>query len=105
MSVGFEYTPKQRMMMNGLMVYHLDKHPEKQIIQTIQELAELIKTLTKYYGDNEPNNNLLEEIFDVDFMLMQMKKQIIYNNNLNHVYVEIVNGKLHREIVRHRIEL
>ena len=79
------------------------KHPEKQIIQAIQELGELICELTRFYkGDCENvSNELLEEYFDVDFMMYQLRTLLIRNKGFEHEYRVQASLKLEREMARH----
>lgn len=98
------YSKKQLENMQRIADYHLSKHPEKQIIQGIQELGELISELTRYYKGEcimTVPNKLLEEYFDVDFMMYQLRELIIVGNGLEHEYRIQASLKLSRELERH----
>jgi hypothetical protein len=87
--------------MDELTKYHLKHHSDKQIIQAIQECAELIVELTKYDPTSFVTDELLDELFDAGFLIDQMKELFIKKNGNCNRYKRIVNEKLGRELRRH----
>jgi len=98
-----EYTEQQLKDMNTLFNYHNAKpNKQKMILKTIEELSSLNKLLPKLLLEEiKPHDiELLDEIFDTEFMMFQLKRRILNNSYLETLYINIVNAKLERELKR-----
>lgn len=100
-----KFDEKQAAAMNDLIEYHLTHHSEKQPIQAIQELGELIQALTKALLAPESFSlqNIYEEIFDVQMLLNQMYKMFVINNNCEESFKQIADQKIKREKIRWKL--
>ena len=72
-----------------------------QLIMVVEEIAELIKEISKYFRRKDNRENIIEEVGDVYIMLEQMK--IIFNitdeelNTIIDQKIERLEGKLRSE--------
>jgi len=96
------YTHKQTQDMIKLADYHLGISFDDQVLKTIEELSSLIKMLCKYalkeidYEDF----NLLDELYDADYMIFQMKRALLKDEYTKVIFNQIVDAKLERELKR-----
>lgn len=100
-----KYNKRQIEIMNALAEFHINNHTEEdQILKTIEEMSELIKELLKWiwvkrgFAQDISRRTLLDEIFDLDLMLFQLKKYFVEGDQ--GYYRNIVNEKLYREVNR-----
>ena len=104
--MNFGYTEAQKESMKKLADYHLSHGLEGQYFKTVEELSSLIKMICKYalkeidYEDI----NLLDELFDAEFMIFQMKRELLKDEYTDIVFNKIVNEKLERELKRWGLE-
>ena len=104
MKWDFEYWAFAKSAMNAIAEYHLSKHPDKQFNKAIQELAELTVEITKW-KEGDPNfEKLLDELFDAEFMIYQLKRLLIQRDHDHEIFNKLVNAKLLREIEKHGID-
>lgn len=111
------YNARQLEIMNALADYHIENHTEEdQVLKLIEEMGELIQVFIKYIfvrkGTIEKKDydaeKLLEEFFDLDFMMFQFKKYFLIfreNTSAKYAYMKIVNLKLKRELDRWGIKV
>lgn len=104
-----DYTDVQLKKMLMITKYHLSKHPDKQVIKTISELAELINELCECSNKNlvlhgEMLKDLYIEIFDVEFMILQMKILFITDLRKKQFFDQIVDEQLSKELKRRGLE-
>lgn len=84
--------------------YHLAKHPFKQVDKTIEELDELATELERFnYGEFELEN-LLSELFDVQFMIDQIYDLFVVNEDIKKIWFMIIEAKIKRELKRHDLK-
>jgi len=98
----FEYTHSQKEAMKKLSDFHLKEGLEGQLFKTIEEFSSLIKMICKYALEevNYYDFNLLDELFDADFMIFQMKRELLKDEYTKIVFNRIVDEKLERELKR-----
>ena len=98
----YEYNIEQIKDMMKLTEYHLRHHPEKQLDKLLEEFEELREEI-EFYKERRwiITDALLNELFDVDFMMFQIKKMLIDKLEYRHRYNKIVKAKLKRELKRH----
>lgn len=97
------YSDKQILDMTILSNYHIEKGVnDKIIIKTIEELSSLNKLLAKLLlGEIKPHDiNLLDELFDTDFMIFQLKRMLVSDDYMRLIYDNVVDAKLERELKR-----
>ena len=98
----YRYSVEQLKMMMKLSEYHLRHHPEKQLDKLLEEFEELSEEIELYKERGWIiTDALLNELFDVDFMMFQIKKMLVTKLEYSYKYNKIVNAKLKREIKRH----
>lgn len=97
-----KYTHKQIQDMNTLADYHIEYSFNDQVIKTIEELSSLNKLLAKLVlKEIEPHDiELLDELFDSDYMIFQLKKMLVPDEYMAVIYNNVVNTKLERELKR-----
>jgi hypothetical protein len=102
--MNFEYSDFQQDEMIKIADFH-SKDFSKQLLQAIQELAELQIEITNIELNDELNNreyeNFLGELFDADFMIFQLKRMMIVGSNDLKIWKRIVKDKISRELGRH----
>ena len=98
------YTHKQISDMTTLYEHHISKNnnTHKMIKKSVEELASLIKLLMKLELEEIQKHDieLLDELFDADFMMFQLKRIIVPDTYINTLYNNVVNAKLERELKR-----
>ncbi len=97
------YSEKQIEDMTSLHDYHNKfSNSEHVIIKVIEELSSLNKLLAKLLlKEIIPHDiELLDELFDADFMMFQLKRMLIHNEYIKTLYDNIVTSKLKRELKR-----
>jgi len=98
------YTHKQIQDMIKLSEYHFSKddNRNKIILKTIEELSSLNKLSVKLILDeiNPYDIELLDELFDADFMMFQLKRLLIPDEYTQTLFNNVVNNKLERELKR-----
>lgn len=83
-----------------LIDWHLVNHLNEQIGKGKEELKELIEQIEIYEDTKYISDELLDELFDADIMMMQLKG-IFLNTVSNRIrYHDIVNAKINRELRR-----
>ena len=90
--------------MGILMKYHLENHPDKQIEKCVEELDELANELERYGKEQFNLESVLDELFDVWFMIEQMSELFICNDEIKETWFKIVDAKIERELKRHNLE-
>lgn len=97
-----KYTHKQIQDMIKLANYHIKIDFNNQIIKTIEELSSLNKLLAKLLlKEVEPNNiELLDEMYDADYMMFQLKMMLVPDEYMGILYNNVVNAKIERELKR-----
>jgi len=99
-----EYNETQIRKMNLIRKYHLSNHSDKQLDKLLEEFKELSEEIELYKECLIITDELLDELFDVDFMMYQIK-ELLMNIPLNRVrYNAIVNIKIERELLRHGLK-
>lgn len=98
--MSFSYTETQRENMMKIANYHLG-HIDDQYLQAIQELAELQVEITKWNLGKANFEEFLDEIFDADFMIFQLKLIMIRRPEDFSIWCKRVNEKIERELMRH----
>ena len=100
--MDMNYSDKQILNMTILSNYHIEKGVNDQIIKTIEELSSLNKLLAKLLlGEIKPHDiNLLDELFDTDFMIFQLKRMLVSDDYMRLIYDNVVDAKLERELKR-----
>lgn len=90
--------------MTKLFDHHNSKknNTHKTIKKSVEELASLIKLLMKLELEEIQKHDieLLDELFDADFMMFQLKKILVPDTYINTLYNNVVNTKLERELKR-----
>jgi len=100
MKIDFEYTESQKEDMKKIADYHLG-HVDDQYLQAIQELAELCIEITKWNMGKANYEKFLEELFDADFMIYQLKLIMLRRPQDFRIWFKQVNDKIQRELRRH----
>jgi len=98
-----EYTEQQLKDMTRLFKFHnVDKNFRFIMLKTIEELNSLSKVLAKLLlGEYEPHDiELLDEMFDADFMIFQIKRILVPDEYMQTIYNNVVDAKLERELKR-----
>lgn len=101
--MDINYSEKQIKDMTSLHDYHNEfSHSDHVIIKVIEELSSLNKLLAKLLLEEiKPHDiELLDELFDADFMMFQLKRMLIHNEYIRTLYDNVVNSKLERELKR-----
>lgn len=97
-----EYTEQQLIDMNTLFNHHHGKpdNQYKMILKTIEEFASINKLLVKLLLKEIKLHDieLLDELFDSDFMMFQLKRIIVHDEYIETLFNQVVNAKLEREI-------
>ena len=101
--MSFEYTEVQTESMKKIADYHLG-HIEDQYLQAIQEFAELQVEITKWNLGKANYTDLIDELFDADFMILQLKMILIRRPQDLIFWNKKVNEKIERELVRHDLK-
>lgn len=83
--------------------YHLAHNFELQFLQAIQEFAELQVEITKWKLGKVNYKEFLEEIFDAEFMILQLKRMMIKSPHDQTIFLQIVTKKIGRELMRHEL--
>jgi len=93
--------------MKKLAEFHLSNVETRdlQIIKTVEELVSLSKELCKYVVNSELGVDidywdLYDEMFDVEFMMFQLKRLFLNNPYSQNQYDEISIAKIERELER-----
>ncbi len=100
------YTKEQIRRMNELALFHLNRNIKDQLLKTIEELNSLSKALCKFALNEKIDFELLDELYDADYMMFQIKIFLFeysnteYSEKLFKKYMDIVNSKLYREYDR-----
>lgn len=96
------YTHKQKQDMIKLADFHIETDFDDQVLKSIEELASLIKLLAKLnLGEVKKHDiELLDELFDADYMVFQLKRMLVKDNYMSLLYNNVVNNKLERELKR-----
>jgi len=98
------YTHKQIQDMNKLTHHHFhkDDNRNKIILKVIEELSSINKQLVKLLlKEIEPYDiELLDELFDADFMMFQLKVLLVPDEYTQILFNNVVNAKLERELKR-----
>ena len=97
----FEYTEPQKEAMKKIADYHLEHNFKAQFLQAIQELAELQVEITKWKLGKANYEDLLDEIFDAEFMILQLKMMMITKPHDRTLWNQKVTKKIGRELMRH----
>lgn len=96
-----EYDERQIKKMNKIMNYHLSRYPDLQIKKALEEFKELEDEIEEYEKQWIVTDALLDELFDVDFMMQQLKEMFL-DTPMNRIrYNNIVNFKIERELKRY----
>jgi len=97
-----KYSDNQIKDMILLSNYHLEISYNDQIIKVIEELSSLNRLLAKFLlGEIKQHDiELLDELFDADFMIFQLKRMLVSDEYMMVLYNSVVNSKLEREIKR-----
>ncbi len=83
--------------------FHIERDWKGQFIKTIEELNSLSKILCKYILGEKDIIELLDELYDSDYMIFQLKLYLFgdrEDSELYKKYMEIVDAKLFREFDR-----
>ena len=95
---------KHKLNMDIIKKYHLEKHPFKQVDKAIEELDELATELERFnYGEFELEN-LLSELFDVQFMIDQIYDLFVVNDDIKKIWFMIIEAKIKRELKRNDLK-
>ena len=63
-----------------------------QMVQTVEELSELIKAITKFINNKCDEHKIAEEIADVEIMVHQLKNILNINQNeINEIKIQKLN--------------
>lgn len=91
-----------------------EEHKKLQIVKAVEELASVNKMLCKYIINSELGdlvskssfsmNELLDELFDAEFMIFQLKRLFLVNEYMKDKYELISSAKLERELKRWDIQ-
>lgn len=102
-----KYSEKQLKNMKRLFEFHYkDKNFNFIMLKTIEELNSLSKVIAKLLlGEFEPHDiELLDEMFDADFMIFQIKRILVSNEYMSVLYNNVVDLKLERELKRWNVD-
>jgi len=97
-----KYTHKQIQDIHTLNNYHMTISRKDQILKSIEEFSSLNKMLSKLLLSEIPYQDieLLDELFDSDVMMMQLKNILVPDEYTAVLYNNVVNAKLERELKR-----
>jgi len=99
-----KYTHKQISDMTSLYNHHHAKpdNQHKMILKTIEEFASINKLLVKLLLKEIKLHDieLLDELFDADFMMFQLKRIIVHDKYIKELFNNVINAKLERELKR-----
>ena len=98
--MSFEYTDSQKEAMKKIADYNLE-NVVKQFLNAIQELAELQIEITRWNLGNDNYEKFLEELFDADFMIYQLKLIMTRSPPDFEAWKREVDNKISRESMRH----
>jgi len=96
------YSDKQIEEIDKLNLFHIAHSRKDQILKSIEELSSLIKLLSKLLLSEIPYQDieLLDELFDADVMMIQLKKILVPDEYTAVLYNNVVDAKLERELKR-----
>ena len=96
------YSDKQLDEIDKLNKFHIAHSRKDQILKSIEEFSSLIKLLVKLLLNEIPYQDidLLDELFDSDVMMIQLKKILVPDKYTAVLYNNVVNAKLERELKR-----
>ena len=96
------YSDNQLDEIDKLNNYHLNISRKDQILKSIEEFSSLNKMLVKLLLSeiDFQNIELLDELFDSDVMMIQLKKILVPDEYTAVLYNNVVNAKLKRELKR-----
>ena len=101
-----DYTPQQKKSMALMAKWHIENHPIDNLIKVIEELSELNRELCKYIlfkNGRLPTwspEDLLGELFDADFMILQAKTYFLETLHLADGFGIIAHNKSERKLAR-----
>ena len=97
-----KYTDEQNEAIDKLNKFHIAHSRKDQILKSIEEFSSLIKLWSKLLLSEIPYEdiNLLDELFDADVMMRQLKKILVPDEYVAVLYNNVVNAKLERELKR-----
>lgn len=96
------YTDKQIQDMTTLADYHIKRSFKDQVIKSMEELSSLNKLLAKLaLKEIQPYDiELLDELYDADYMIFQLKRMLISSEYMEVIYNKVVDAKIERELKR-----